>query len=199
MMRKQILAIASAGALAAIAQAPASAQSLDEAVIGDIIAVGFGYCPRNYQEAAGQLLPIMNYQALYSLLGTTYGGDGRSTFALPNLQGRIPVHMGTGTGLSPVSQGQASGSYQVTLTTNNLPSHSHTLNASTGTNDTTSPQNAYFATLAPNQVAYTSQVNTTMDSDTIGNTGGNTPVAITAPTIALRYCIATQGVYPSRN
>ena len=88
--------------------------------------VGFTFCPRGWANADGQLLPISNYNALFALYGTTYGGDGRTTFALPDLRGRVPIHTGTGPGLTPRPLGQRSGQETVTLTLSELPSHSHT-------------------------------------------------------------------------
>ena len=102
---------------------PAMAQ---EPLIGEIKLVGFTYCPRGWTDADGQLLSITDNAALFSLYGTTYGGDGRTTFALPDLRGRVPLHQGTGAGLSTYTMGQLGGAETVTLTTSQMPVHNHT-------------------------------------------------------------------------
>src|SRR5580658_742842 len=96
--------------------------------VGEIRMFGFGFAPQGWALCNGQLLPINQNQALFSLLGTTYGGDGRTTFALPDLQGRVPIHMGQGAGLSPYVMGQVGGVENVTLTIAQIPAHTHTVN-----------------------------------------------------------------------
>jgi microcystin-dependent protein len=158
---------------------------------GNFAPVGFALCD-------GQLLAISQYSALFSLLGTYYGGDGITTFGLPDLRGRTPIHWGTGPGLSPISQGQTGGSETRTLTTNNLPSHSHTMYADDNT--------ATAFDLAGNALAkagfpQTSTASPTdaMASATIGNTGGAQSFNIRSPYQSVGYIIALQGIYPSRS
>ena len=116
-------------ALAAALTLPAqTAHATAEPFIGEVAIFGGNFCPRAWAEAAGQLLPINSHQSLYSLYGTYYGGDGRSTFALPDLRGRVPVSVGTGTGLSTYTQGQRVGTETRTLTVPEMPSHNHTAN-----------------------------------------------------------------------
>ena len=97
-----------------------------ESFVGEILLVGFNFAPKGYSMCNGQLLSISQNTALFSLLGTTYGGDGQSTFALPNLQSRVPIHMGQGAGLSPYALGQVGGVESVTLTSAQMPRHNHT-------------------------------------------------------------------------
>ena len=196
-MKKQLLS-AGAALAAVLSATPAQAQIDQE--LGDVILVGFNFCPRDFAQANGQMLSIASNAALFALMGTTYGGDGRTSFALPDLRGRIPVHVGTGEGLSTIIPGQRTGAEEVTLGLANLPPHSHNLKATDQGNDETNPQNSSFSTLTgQNQVAYTSTANTTMADDIVGTTGGTVPVAVSSPTLSLRYCVALKGTFPSRN
>ena len=109
---------------------PCRVAAQPEPFLGQLMLVGFTFCPRGWANANGQLLEISTNTALFSLLGTTYGGNGRTTFGLPDLRGRVPVHVGTGPGLSAYRQGQRSGQETVTLTAAEMPAHRHTVNAS---------------------------------------------------------------------
>jgi len=168
--------------------------------IGTIKMFGFNFAPRGWAMCNGQLLSIAQNTALFSLLGTTYGGDGVTTFALPNLQSRWPVHFGQGPGLSPYALGQVSGSETVTLTTGNLAPHNHTvaINASSGTKLNAVPA-------ANNLGGATIYTNAALDSvlepgsTTCGLTGSAQPVATLPPYVALNFCICMEGLYPSRN
>lgn len=164
------------------------------------------FVPQNYLACNGQLLPIQQYAAVFSLLGTTYGGDGVSTFALPDLRSRIPVGTGQGPGLSNFVQGQKSGTEQITLLANNLPAHNHPVTGSVKipTNDSNadaeSPDGAYLGT--PEQSIYSSTTNgfaadavTQLATGVVGN---NMPVSVMQPYLALNYIICVNGVYPSR-
>lgn len=175
-----------------------------DAYLGEITAVGFNFCPRGTAETNGALLAINSNQALFSLLGTTFGGDGRTTFALPDLRGRSPMHMGTGPGLSPRQWGQRIGTETNTLNAAQMPAHSHNarLNVSRVTANTPNPINAYFARAAGN----TFESGTNLQGDqmnagtvTVDNAGGGQAVNNMQPTLVVRYCITTQGVFPSRN
>lgn len=178
------------------------------------------FAPQGWALCTGQLLPISQYSAVFSLIGTYYGGDGISNFALPNLQGRVPVGVGQGAGLSPYVIGQVGGTENVTLTTNNLASHTHsatpaglsaTVPAVT-TGGTTNQASPSVALAAPVDAArnpiniYGSGTptqslasGTVTGSITVGPTGGNQPHANIQPYLALNYIIALQGVYPSRS
>lgn len=196
---------ASASALAAaatLAPAPASAQ---EAFIGEIKMVGFNFCPRGYAALDGQLLAISQYTALFSLLGTMYGGDGRTTFGLPDMRGRLPMHRGSGPGLTPRTQGAKFGQENVTLTTNNLPNHTHSAAVQTanGQANTFEPRGSAFGIGLAND-AYVSGVAPAgrfMHRDTVvlQPTGGSQSFNVMNPTQVVNFCIALQGIFPSRN
>jgi microcystin-dependent protein len=169
-------------------------------MLGSICIVAFGYCPQGFVEASGQIMAINVNTALFSLLGTTYGGDGRTTFALPDLRGRVPRGLGTGPGLGNVVEGQLGGQETVTLTQANLPTHTHTVlaGASTAPGNADSPTGTVPAR-TPGTGTYTSgTVNTTMAAGSTGPSGNSQPVGIVDPYLGLRFCIATQGIYPSR-
>jgi microcystin-dependent protein len=174
--------------------------------IGEVRMCGFQFAPVDWAMCNGQSLQIAQYNALYALIGTTYGGDGIQTFNLPNLQGRLCVNQGQGTGLSPYVMGQMAGTESVTLTTSNLPQHNHTLSASTntvttnvpagnllGAGQTTSPGTAYFYTTS-------SPVATgTLAPQTVANTGGSLPHENRMPSLCVTFIIALAGIFPSRN
>ncbi|MBI1265561.1 MAG: phage tail protein [Alphaproteobacteria bacterium] len=192
---KLITSLAAGISAAALASAAASAQA--DPYVGDIMLVGFSYCPQGWLEANGQVLSIADYQVLYSLVGTTYGGNGVTTFALPNLQGRIPVGVGQGPGLSPVQIGQPFGQASVILSPANLAQHTHVVYGASQLADTVSPENATPASFA--QPRYRQGgVDVTMDNDMVSPAGGTTPVDVHAPTLGLRYCVAMDGMYPQR-
>lgn len=174
-----------------------------EAFLGQIIWVGFNFCPRGFADANGQLLSISSNSALFSLYGTIYGGDGRTTFALPDLRGRSPVHAGQGPGLSDIRQGQRSGNEDVTLTENQMPSHTHTstLHVTDATGDSDSPDDNILASHRRSGIYSTGTANKTMDASSIagGSTGNNQSIGIRSPYLAIRACAALIGIYPSRN
>ncbi|KAA5804862.1 phage tail protein [Alkalicaulis satelles] len=191
---KRMMMMAAGLAAAALCQGESHAQA--DYYIADVILVGYDFCPQDTVEANGQILSIAQNQALYSLIGSTYGGNGVTTFAVPDLRGRIPVGAGTGPGLSPVTRGQSYGAGQVTLTQSNLAPHTHTVLGSSTLADTVSPENASPPTFAQNRYK-TGGIDVTMDDDTISHTGGSQPVDIHAPTLGLRFCMVITGVYPT--
>lgn len=153
------------------------------------------FAPRGYAFCNGQLLAISQNDALFALIGTIYGGDGQSTFALPNLQGRVPVGQGQGTGLSNHVIGEQSGTETVTLTANQMPFHGHSVACNSDLGTSTDPTNNYWAASA-NLRPYTDQAsNATMFSPA----GGNQPHQNMAPFLAINFIIALEGVFPSRN
>lgn len=181
---------------------PAKAQASD-AYIGEVIMVGFGFCPNGWFEMNGQLLPISTYQSLFSLIGITYGGDGRTTFALPDMRGRAPINWGSGPGLYSYQQGQRGGTETVTLTQNEMPVHTHTatVNVSRTDADTRAPANAYFARAEHGTYEEsTAPTGDTMQPNTVvnANAGGSQPHANLPPYIVMRYCMAWSGIYPTR-
>lgn len=185
--------------------------------IGTIIQVGENFCPRGWMETRGQLLPIAQYSALFSLLGTTYGGDGRTTFGLPDMRGRFGMRFGHGPGLTNRIRGEKSGIPSTTQTILTLPSHSHqilgtvtaTVAASSNPPDVSSPANAYKPTFPAGQPVYaeTGTLDLEMGEDsvqfthnvTLSNTGGQQPVNNMQPFLGMKSCIAIEGVYPSRS
>lgn len=161
--------------------------------LGEIRLIGFNFAPRGWAFCDGQLLAISQSTALFALLGTSYGGDGRTTFALPDLRGRVPVHPGSGPGLPRVQQGERGGAAMTTLSTANLPSHSHGVRASNGVQTSNRPKGAYQA--AGN--SYSTTPDTTMGTTVA--TGGSQSFENRQPFLGIHYVIALVGVFPSRN
>lgn len=164
--------------------------------IAEIILFGGNFAPRGWAFCDGQLLPISQNTALFSLLGTIYGGDGRTTFALPDLRGRVPIHPGTGPGLSTVRLGERGGQETVTLGVANLPSHSHLAHGTQGAQTATRPA----GNVPSASGAYAAAPDTSpMNADFIKNTGGSQPFPNRQPYLGVNYIIALVGVFPSRN
>lgn len=197
-----------------------------EPFIGEIKMFGGNFAPRNWALCDGQLLPISEHQALFSLLGTTYGGDGRTTFALPDLRGRAALHFGQGAGLPNFVQGQRSGQTEVTLTTQEMPSHTHThtvtqatynvtgtvkpkghagLGAKSSTpinNFPTELNDAFSSTSNGDMGEADVNLNTQLDIPadiTIGNSGNSTAHNNMQPYLVVNFIIALQGLFPSRS
>ena len=182
-----------------------------EPFIGEIKLLGFYFAPKSYMLCAGQILSIASNTALFSLLGTTYGGNGQTTFALPDLRGRMAIGQGNGPGLPSHTIGELSGTTSVTLLTSNMPAHTHTMNnvsvklqASTATADEAAAQGNFPAIAATS--VYSSNgptANTftggTQVSGTTDITGSNYPVSIMNPYLVMNYSIAIYGIFPSRN
>jgi microcystin-dependent protein len=172
--------------------------------LGEIRAVPFTFPPNGWALCNGQLLPISQNTALFSLLGTTYGGDGRTTFALPNLQGSAPLHAGQGGGLSLRDLGQAGGEPAVTLTSGEITTHSHTLGVRNGTGDRNSPSgNALAGARSGRQPAprYSATPGSAppMSPQALALAGGGQPHDNMPPYLVLNFIIALQGVFPSRS
>lgn len=168
--------------------------------IGAIFPFGFNFAPRDWAFCNGQLMSIAENDALFALIGTTYGGDGQNTFALPDFRGRAPMHFGSG-----FVQGQMAGNETVTLTTAQIPAHNHTFLANSGLATVATPV-ANSAIASPkdvnNDFAYmytTANADTTINNGTIGNAGSNQPHENMQPFLAMNYCIALFGIFPSRN
>jgi microcystin-dependent protein len=172
---------------------------MSEQYLSEIRIFSFGFAPKGWAFCNGQTLAISQYNALFALIGTTYGGNGITTFQLPNLQGCVPLHMGTNpTDLNTYTIGQQAGETNVTLNINQIASHSHTVNANSGS-DASVPS----ASVVPgggNVTAYgTSPGAVTMNNGIVGQTGGNQPHSNLQPYLVLNFCIATAGIFPSRN
>jgi microcystin-dependent protein len=175
--------------------------------VAEIRMFGFNFAPTGWAQCNGQLLPISQNTALFSLLGTFYGGDGKSTFALPNIEGSVAVHQGQGQGLSEYFLGQQGGEEAVTLLTSEMPSHNHSLSVTTATGTTNTSQNnqmgkgasgnpvsgltqaKFYSTVAPQ---------TAMNPQALALAGGSLPHNNMMPYLTVNFCIAMQGVFPPR-
>ena len=158
----------------------------------------FNFAPKGWAFCNGQILPLSQNTALFSLLGTTYGGDGKSNFALPNMQGNAPMHPGQGPGLSLHDLGEMSGSQTVTLLDSEIPSHNHTLNSSSLNSTLTAPALVSTGRGNPTSVYATGGALVPMSNNAIVPAGGNQPHNNMMPYLTLNFCIALQGVYPPR-
>lgn len=184
-----------------------------EPYIGEVKVFAFNFAPKMYAKCNGQILSIASNSALFALLGTTYGGNGQTTFALPNLQSRFPIGQGNGSGLPSYTIGEMAGYNTTTLLSSNLPSHIHTLTAvraqvrANGTNGGENAPDGNYPGSNSSVGAYasTSQAGVVMNAAalTVGGTtditGSNSPVTITNPYLGMNYCIAQYGIFPSRN
>jgi microcystin-dependent protein len=162
--------------------------------LGEIKIIAWNYAPKGWAFCNGQFLPINQNQALFSLLGTMYGGNGQTTFALPDFRGKIPMHVGSGH-----TQGETAGQYAHTLTMSEMPAHNHFMQVS---NNTSSTQNPSASVILGKSVANTFggvSALTTMNPGSITNTGGSQPHTNTQPYLVLNFIIALQGIFPSRN
>ena len=176
-----------------------------ETFLGSLLLVPYNFAPTGWALCNGQLLPISQNNALFSLLGTTYGGDGKTTFALPDLRGRVPISSGQGPGLQNYQLGQSGGAETATLTSTQLPAHTHSVNTVTGAATSKNPANQLLAEStgasvgsSPNIYA-SAQPNSTLASSAIGPTGGSQPVNISSPYLTLNWIIALAGIFPSRS
>ena len=169
-----------------------------EPFIGEIRMFAGNYAPRDWAFCNGQLLPIAQYSALYSLLGTYYGGDGRTTFGLPDLRGRVPLHAGSGPGLSTRYLGQKGGWESVTLSQTQIPAHTHQARASSEVPDTNSPEDAVPAEKVRTHLYSSGSADVNMGSTAIASTGGNQAHDNMPPFLGIHYIICLNGNYPQR-
>lgn len=173
--------------------------------IGMIIMFGGNFAPRGWAFCDGQLIAINDNSALFSILGTTYGGDGRTTFALPDLRGRAPKHAGNGPGLSNYRLGEKGGSEDVTLTVNELPSHTHAcqVNARNSPGNKANPNNKVWAAddTAENTYSNLAGTDAIMRSDAVvaANTGNSQAFGVVGPYQCVNFIIALEGIFPSRS
>lgn len=180
---------------------------MSQPFVGQMIRVGFNFAPAGWMKCQGQLLPIDQYETLFNLIGTTYGGDGQTTFALPDLQGRVTLSMGQGPGLSNYVLGQQAGNEQVTLTNQQMPSHQHFVNVLTSTANGSSPNpQSLLANEGPGPVSlvytyapYDQANQTALRSNSIGFNPGGQPHENRQPLLAITWCISLFGIYPSPN
>lgn len=173
---------------------------MSDCYIGEIRMFGGNFAPVGWAFCDGSLLSIAQYDALYSLIGTTYGGDGQSTFALPDLRGRFPIHQGQGGGLSPRVLGEMAGTESVTLQTSQMPAHNHTPVANTAAGNSNDPNGMYWASSASvQQYLPGDQANTNMNTGAIGSAGGSQPHDNMQPHLVINFIISLEGIYPSQN
>ncbi|MFP8892976.1 MULTISPECIES: phage tail protein [Chryseobacterium] len=180
---------------------PALKAQASEPFLGQIAFVPYNFAPKYWAECNGQLLPIAQNQALFSLLGTTYGGNGVTTFALPDMRGRVLVHNGQAPGGPTMyTMGETGGTESVTLLVTQMPAHNHTVNAVTTEGNQNSPTNNLPADTKTLDKEYSdAAANTTMKNTMVGSTGGSQPHENRPPFITLKCIIALAGVYPSQN
>ena len=180
-----------------------------EPFIGEIKIFGFNFAPRGYATCQGQILSIAQNTALFSLLGTTYGGNGQTTFALPDLQGRMPIGQGQGPGLPSYTMGEEAGTTNVTLLSTNMPIHNH---AATGINvripvtsasEDSSATNNYIGNAVNDTFGPTASPTNSLGAPVVSGTtalaGGSQPFSILNPYLTINYSIALEGIFPSRN
>lgn len=166
-----------------------------EPFLSEIRMFSFSFPPKGWALSNGQLLPINQNQALFALLGTTFGGDGRVNFALPDLLGRTPIHVGSGHTL-----GERGGEQSHTLSIGEIPAHAHTVNATSAVQNTIAPNNtAYFADTAPSELYVGPNTLVAMNQQMVANTGGSQAHLNMQPFLTLNFCIALQGIFPSQN
>jgi microcystin-dependent protein len=174
-------------------------------VIGVIAMFGGNFAPRNWAFCAGQLLPIAQNQALFSILGTTYGGNGQTTFALPDLRGRTPVHPGQSAGTNNFTLGQVSGAETITLTISNLPAHTHNASLTLGVSTTAATLDEPLAAVPAVGSINAYQQGATTDgllggvSAVVQPAGNSQPIGIRQPYLGIYFIIALNGIFPSRN
>ena len=173
---------------------------MSEPFVGEIRMFAGNFAPRGWGFCDGQLLAISQNDALFSLLGTIYGGDGRTTFGLPDMRGRIPIHAGTGPGLSPYSIGAKAGSENVTLTPTDLPQHSHDFHANTLPGEAQNPSGRVAATGVDTAAMYSNTApDTPMSANMIASAGNSAQHNNLMPTLCVNFIIALFGIYPSRS
>lgn len=195
-MRKYLILMSMIAFL--ILSSSASAQG-DDAYLGEIAIVGFNFAPRGWATCDGQLLPIDQNSALFSLLGTFYGGDGVQTFALPDLRGRVPIHTGQGPGLQNYFQGQTGGEETVTLSVNQIPTHDHTISGQSALGTTANATGGVWASQSRLNVYSSASPDSPMNPAAVSTAGGSQPHDNRSPFLTLNYVISLFGVYPSRN
>ncbi len=165
-----------------------------EPFLSEVRIFSFGFNPQGWAQCNGQLLPINQNQALFSLLGTTYGGNGQTNFALPDLRSRVPIHVGAGHTL-----GQQAGEQSHTLTIPELPAHRHAVNVTTATADQQYPTPTSYWAAGSSDAGFHQNANTTMDPGAVLPTGGSQAHLNMQPYLTLNFCIALQGIFPSPN
>ena len=197
-MIRRVFGFAAALALVGTLVVPQVAQAqASDPFIGQLMLVGFNFCPQGWAEANGQILSIAQNTALFSLLGTTYGGNGQTTFALPDLRGRAPISQGQGPGLDNYFEGESGGAETHALTTNELPAHTHQAYGSSAVPTALGPSGMEVATQDRVKMYAAPGSKVAMAGEAVGMTGGNAAFDIRSPFLTLQWCIALFGVFPS--
>jgi microcystin-dependent protein len=172
--------------------------TVSEPYLGEIRIFGFNFPPQGWALCNGQTLSISQNAALFSLLGTTYGGNGTTTFALPDLRSRVAVHQGQGAGLAAYSAGQAGGTESVTLLPAQMPAHTHSVHANNNPAAARRPEGRALAQANTDIYVAAPDTSTVMDAGMLGEAGGNDPHPNIQPYLVLNFCIAMQGIFPAR-
>ncbi|MDN5848788.1 MAG: tail fiber protein [Nitrococcus sp.] len=171
--------------------------------VGEMRMFGFSRVPAGWLPCNGQLLPISQNQALFSLIGTTYGGDGQTTFAVPDLRGRVPLHAGSGPGLSSRTLGEGGGTENVTLTAAQIGAHSHGFTATTSVASVTTPGPTLALGTLSGDSMYATDISgaasVTLAPSSISASGGGAPHENLMPTLTVQFCIAAEGIFPARS
>lgn len=174
---------------------------MSEPFVGEIRLFGFSRVPNGWMPCDGSLQPISEYEVLFTLIGTTYGGDGQSTFATPDLRGQVPMHWGNGPGLTPRTIGEASGAEGVTLTDNQIPGHTHPAIATSAAATASVATGGLWGAIAGDTM-YATDISGLNPIPTLPTSsspsGGNQPHDNTMPTVTVQYCIAWAGIFPSQ-
>ncbi len=191
------MSIAALGESRAVMVRPLEDKTM-EAFIATIMMFGGNFAPRGWAFCNGQIMSIAQNSALFSLLGTTYGGDGIQTFGLPNLQSRMPMHAGNGPGLSDRTLGESGGSENATLTLANMPAHNHQIASMSTNGDQVSPANNFPAENSGGS-AYSSRADSTMNPNAVSVAGSSQPFSTESPYLVVNFIICLEGIYPSRN
>lgn len=177
---------------------------MSQPYVGEIRMFGFGRVPSGWFTCDGSLVPIAEYETLFVLLGTTYGGDGMTNFAVPDLRGALPLHQGQGPGLTMRTIGQRAGSETVTLSTLQMPMHTHALVATTVAASSDTPGATTLPGAVSGETFYVNDVGTgataiPMEPTAVSSSGGNQPHANCMPTLTVQYCIAWAGIFPAQS
>ncbi len=200
-MKLHLICAAAGFAGLALSQLP-QAEAQSEPYVGQLMATAGSFCPRGWANANGQIISIAQNDALFSLYGTIYGGNGTTTFGLPDLRGRMAGHTGHGPGLTERAQGTMYGADDVTLTTNQLAAHNHIMFSSSSLPNQTGIQGGTLATFPPSVQAYAvaqpNELTQPLNNRTIGTAGSSYPVDIQQPYTVVNWCVALFGIYPSR-
>ena len=200
-MKLHLICAAAAFAGLSLGHLP-EAEAQAEPYVGQLMATAGDFCPRGWVNANGQIIAISQNDALFSLYGTTYGGNGTTTFGLPDLRGRMAAQAGHGPGLTERTQGSMFGADDVTLTVSQLAAHNHAMYSSSASPDQTEIQGGTLATFPPSVQAYAvaqpNQLTQPLNNRTIGTAGASYPVAVQQPYTVVNWCVAMFGIYPSR-